>query len=279
MPRFTRRNHGKGHSYTLDGYRIPGVTTVIGTLDKPALVQWAASETAAYADEHWAELSELRSADRIKRLERARLATNRRAIVTGNRVHALGERISRGEQIDPADIAPGERPYVEGYARLLDDWELDIEHTEMPVCHSEYRYAGTLDAIGTSPRLGRVLLDIKTSRRVYAETALQLAAYRYADLGILTTESVGPRGGRVTSDTEISMPEVDVCAIVHVREDSCTLQLAKADQDTWAVFLHLLEVYDTWARPTSWASRDDDDHLNPISDPIYIENHPRRDRA
>ena len=57
MARFARRNVGKSHSYTLDGRRIHGVTTVIGTLDKPALVDWAARETAAYADEHWTRLS------------------------------------------------------------------------------------------------------------------------------------------------------------------------------------------------------------------------------
>ena len=56
MSRFTRKNHGSSHSYLLDGAPIPGVTSVIGILDKPALVKWAASETAAYADEHWAEL-------------------------------------------------------------------------------------------------------------------------------------------------------------------------------------------------------------------------------
>ena len=36
---FTRKNHGDNHSYYLDGVKIPGVTSIIGVLDKPALVR------------------------------------------------------------------------------------------------------------------------------------------------------------------------------------------------------------------------------------------------
>ena len=101
-----RKNQGSGHSYELDGRWIPGVTTVIGAvLDKPALVSWAARETAAYADEHWARLSGMRSADRIVELERARYATNKKATQKGHRIHALAERIQAGETVDvPTEI-------------------------------------------------------------------------------------------------------------------------------------------------------------------------------
>lgn len=158
MPRFARRNHGKSHSYTLDGAWIPGVTTVIGLLDKPALVEWAAKETAAYADEHWSELSSLRSADRIDRLVKARYATNRRAIVKGNRVHNLGEKVAHHEAVEvPAEL----RSQVEAYARFLDRWSFATVATETPCCNTEYGYAGTFDLIVDSPRLGRSLMDIK----------------------------------------------------------------------------------------------------------------------
>lgn len=41
MTTIARRNHGRNHSYTVDGQKVPGVTTIIGNgLPKPALVAW-----------------------------------------------------------------------------------------------------------------------------------------------------------------------------------------------------------------------------------------------
>lgn len=276
MARFARKNHASSHSYTLDGHRVPGVTTIIGILDKPALVGWAAKETAAYADEHWAELSSLRSADRIERLTKARFATNRRAIVRGNRVHALGERLFHGEQIEEGEITPELRPWVEGYAKFLDEWEMEFIATEMPVANTEYRYAGTADAFAWSPRLGNVLLDNKTGKGVYSETALQLGAYRYCDLGLQAVEKTGPRGGKKTAWEEAEVPNVDHTLVAHIREDGTSLIPVKGDEETYEAFLYMVAVYDMWSRRTDWNNRSNDDALRPVSDPIYPEDFPRK---
>lgn len=273
-PRLQRRNHGKSHSYTIDGERVPGVTTIIGTLDKPALVAWAARETAAYADEHWPELSELRSADRIERLTKARFMSNRKAIVRGNRVHALGERIANGEQIDPAEIGDGLRSWVEAYAKFLDDWDMEVLHTEMPIGKLDYRYAGTLDAIVRSPRLGTIVLDLKTGKGVYNEVGLQLAAYRYADLGLVSKEVTGPRGGKRTEWAETALPQIDGAYVAHLHEDSVEFHEVKADEDVFETFLYIREVYDNWVRRTSWDARNDDDYLAIVGDAIYPEDRP-----
>ncbi|MDO5677492.1 MAG: hypothetical protein Q4G35_08310 [Propionibacteriaceae bacterium] len=279
MARFARKNHANSHSYTLDGHRIPGVTTIIGILDKPALVGWAAKETAAYADEHWTELSALRSADRIERLTKARFATNRRAIVRGNRVHALGERLFKGEEIPEGDISPELRPWVEGYARFLDEWEFEFIATEMPLCSTDYRYGGTADGFAWSPRLGNVLLDLKTGKGVYGETALQLAAYRYADLGLSAVEKIGPRGGRSTVWEECPVPQVDTTVVAHIREDGTSLIPVKGDEETHEAFLYMATVYDLWVRRTDWNNRSDADALRAVADPIYPEDFPRKDIA
>lgn len=279
MARFARRNHGQGHSYALDGQRIPGVTTICGILDKPALLDWAARETAAYADEHWTELSGLRSADRIERMTKARYATNRKAVVRGNRVHSLGERISRGEQIPMVDL-PGELvPWVESYARFLDAWDLEIVHSEAPVAHTGYRYGGTLDAIAYSPRLGTILLDLKTGKGVYEEVGLQLAAYRYCDLLLSQQEIRGPRGGAKTIDAEVPMPDIDATWVAHLHETSVEFRPVKADEETWESYLFMLEVYDRWVRRTSWRNRDEADALRIIGDAAYPEDHPKTNRA
>lgn len=273
-PRLQRRNHGKSHSYTINGAWVPGVTSVIGVLDKPALVAWAANETAAYADEHWAELSELRSADRIERLKKARFQTNRKAIVRGNRVHALGERVSKGEQIDEGEIDPALRPWIDAYARFLDDWDIEILHTEIPVGKLDYLYAGTADAFAYSPRLGTFVLDLKTGKGVYSEVGLQLAAYRYADIGLQQVEKIGPRGGVKTEWQEVALPDVDGAYVAHLHEDSVEFHEVKADQQTFESFLYLREIYDSWVRPTSWDTRNSEEHIRIIGDPIYPEDRP-----
>ena len=70
----TRRiNHGRGHSYLLDGERADGITWILGNgVPKPALVNWAARESAGYAVDHWDELQTVGASERLRRIERAR---------------------------------------------------------------------------------------------------------------------------------------------------------------------------------------------------------------
>ena len=53
-PRLTR---GRGHTYRIDGQRVPSVTGIMKMLDKPALIAWAARMSAGYAIDHWDELA------------------------------------------------------------------------------------------------------------------------------------------------------------------------------------------------------------------------------
>ena len=269
--RFVRRNQGSSHSYTLDGNRIPGVTTVIGILDKPALVNWAAKETAIYADENWAKLSAMRSGDRIDEMTKARYNTNRKAVVKGNRVHALGERLAHGETVDvPLEI----RSQVDAYARFLDRWDLTMVATETPVCHTDWAFGGTFDLIAESPRYGRSLMDIKTGSGVYSEVALQLNAYAQCDLRLVASEITGPRGGKRTEWLEAPMPQIDTLLVAHVLVDEVEMVPVKLDPHIFDAFLHLLEVFESWHKRTSWNVRDEDSFDPPIGKPVWPEEVP-----
>ena len=70
--RLQRRNYGNGHGYQLDGRKVPGVTSITGKLDKPALIGWAARTAAGYAVDHWDELSRKPILERAKEIEDAR---------------------------------------------------------------------------------------------------------------------------------------------------------------------------------------------------------------
>src|SRR4051812_45198678 len=96
-----RLNHGRGHSYLLDGLKVPGVTTLPGKgFPKPGLIDWAAGEVAAHAVDHWDELAALPISERLRRLEKAHNKVRDAAAVRGTRVHTLAHRLVLGEQVE-----------------------------------------------------------------------------------------------------------------------------------------------------------------------------------
>ncbi|KKL03831.1 hypothetical protein LCGC14_2622160, partial [marine sediment metagenome] len=119
------------------------------------------------------------------------------------------------------------------------------------------RWAGTLDAIATFDRdlfddaalrvfqdddmptpmrlegqTLRLLVDYKTGKGVYPEVALQLAGYRYADTFL---------GGPDASET--TMPQVDGCAVLHLREDGYDLIPIRVDDDTFTTLQYTREMH------------------------------------
>src|SRR5215472_8993983 len=103
----TRRNHGRGHSYVVDGVKLPGVTAILGAaLPKPALIEWAGKTTASYAVDRWAELTELPPSKRLDALNRARFEEKDTAAKRGTEVHRLAEQLVAGVEVDkPEELA------------------------------------------------------------------------------------------------------------------------------------------------------------------------------
>ena len=267
--RFKRRNHGNGHSYTLDGHKIPGVTTIIGVLDKPGLVNWASEVTAQYAVDNWAHLSSLQMIPRYEELKRARFNVVKKAADQGKRIHALADKIAQGHEVEvPAEL---EQP-VEAYARFLDRWDFETLWTEAPVCNFDYRYGGTLDLICRSDRFGTSLIDTKTGKGVYDDFALQQAAYRHADVLLREIPQTGPRGGKKPSIwVEEPMPEIDTVLIAHVTGDTVDLKPIKAGPDVFEQFLFCLALFEGWIKRTSWTYKSEATFDPTIGPTIYPE--------
>ena len=237
--------HG-AHGYKLDGRKVPGATTVIDVLAKPALVRWAAGIVADHAVDHWDTLADLPLSERGKALRAAPDNRKKEAGIRGKRIHSLAEGLAHG---DPVEVPDELRGPVEAIARFLDQWDMETVVNECAVAHTGYRYAGTFDAVVTSPKLhdGQpVMLDYKTGSGIYDEIALQLAAYRYADYACERVPSQpGPRGGkpkRAHELVEIGMPETVAGYGVHVREDVAVLVPTDSDENTWRQFLYALQI-------------------------------------
>src|SRR5262249_46349622 len=89
-----RKNHGRGHTYYIDGGKVDGVTTILSTgPPKPALVRWAANTAAELAVNEWDELACLPVADRLKRIADGPNVARDTAAVRGTRIHALADRL------------------------------------------------------------------------------------------------------------------------------------------------------------------------------------------
>jgi hypothetical protein len=181
--RVRRRNYGRNHAYYLtreDGseVKLDGVTTLLSEgLAKPALVNWAANTTAAYAVDNWEELGALPPSKRLQELKSAKQKDLDAAGRRGTEVHALAEKVLHGEEVEVPDAIAG---HVESAVRFLDEWEIEPVLSETTVFNATRGYGGTFDMVVRSRRLpGRVILgDWKTTRSgIFNETALQLSAY------------------------------------------------------------------------------------------------------
>jgi len=152
---------GRAHiRYRLrDGTLVPGVTTVLGVLAKPGLVQWANSlglagiDTRGYVD------------------ELARI---------GTLAHQMIENDLGTEPPDLAGYSPEEIDRAENCLIKWYDWrkrhEVIPAWIERPLVSERLRYGGTIDCLARID--GRLeVLDIKTARRIYDEHLIQVAAY------------------------------------------------------------------------------------------------------
>lgn len=245
---------GSGHRYTDDGLPVPGVTSILsGGFPKPALVDWAAREAGAYVVDHWADLLDMSPSERARAVEQARYNSNREATARGREIHAAGEAIAHGEAVDVPARLYGP---AKAYADWLNAWGVEVTHTECPVINRTHNYAGTFDMlcrIDGEPWL----IDLKTGKGVFAETALQLAAYAHAEAMLL------PDG------TEVEMPRVAHVGVAHVATDSVRLLPVDAGEATFRLFLYVAEVA-RFLRDVKAGDTPIGDAINPTEDRIRV---------
>ena len=230
MPNPTRRiNRGRGHSYLLDGEPIDGVTTILDDgIPKPALINWAATTTAGYAVDHWDELANETPSARLKKLERARWESSGAAAARGTDIHTLAMRLANGEEVTVPEPLTG---HVDAYLQFVDDWQPQEVLVEVPVFNRTLRYAGTLDLVADLRDGARWILDWKTTAKgIFRETAVQLAAYRYAEFYLDADGQEQP------------MPKVDFAGAVWLRADGYDLHPVDAGDSTFRLFRYAQQV-------------------------------------
>jgi len=199
-----------------DDLTLWSVTTIIGVLDKPALLYWAAEMTADCAIDNeatWkAMLTDRGRPEAVKWLRDARFRRPKTLLSSaelGTAVHTVCEeyaltgtrpdadRIASAIRAEgsPATDVPAEVKLITRMVDRFDSWLQRFtpayQATEVCVYNPTYGYAGTADAFLTIDGF-RAIVDYKSSREPYdsrgkpktpypEQVGLQLAAYRHAD--------------------------------------------------------------------------------------------------
>lgn len=223
------------HRYTLDGQRIPSVTTILGVVDKPGLPYWAAGLVARDAIEHndaWA--ARIRAGDNpeniIRDLKRTPWKERDKAARRGTRIHQVMEAAAHGDPTDcPQDLLPMAQQAID----LLDRENIQALETEARGYNKTLWYAGTIDLIATI-RDETWLLDWKSSRSIHETHVMQIAAYAHMDT-LLTVDG-----------KEKPMPHIDRLGIIHISDDDATLIPAgHPDGPGWEAFQAANILYST----------------------------------
>lgn len=246
--RARRASGGKRFYVWGRGERYWSVTTILNALPKDALKYWAAGMVAAFAYDQahsWLGLPRPAAIDLLKR-EPLRYTGNKAEI--GQALHDAAEAYTLGKPLSTAPFEEDLRMLVAHFLEFLHAIKPRFIATEAEIYNRTQRYAGRFDAIievgadvlsklpvPWDPPEGRdfvrLLVDYKTGKGVYHESALQLNAYAAGEfIG-------GPDG------SEQPIPELDGLAVIHITVDGWEIVPVKLDDELFRAFLYVREVF------------------------------------
>jgi len=193
-----------------DGIRVPGVTTILRLLAKPALI-------------HWAWKCGIDAIDyRIRRDKASDIGTCAHHIIAAD-ITSFGADLS---EFSKATIDKAENAYLAWMDWCKSFGDYNTIASEIPmVCSS---YGGTLDWV--IERDGKIILiDFKTSKGIYPEMVYQLSAYKNL------------WNGQVDNLDK----QIEECYILRIgKEDGAFEQRKYTDlNEEFCIFEHLLGVY------------------------------------
>jgi hypothetical protein len=155
---------------------------------------------------------------------------------SGTCTHRLVECHIKGIEPDLSDFTQNQIDKAEnGFLAFL-DWEknnkLEYVAIEIPVVSEELRYGGTVDMI-TKKNGSLWLIDLKTSKGVWPEMKVQVAAYKYA-----YEQQEGKR--------------IDECHLLQLNKEDGSFQHHSLSReqvdDAWLVFEHCRRLYEIQKR-------------------------------
>lgn len=219
-----------GRFYSIDGVDYPSVTHILSAaIAKPALIAWSANveraactEAAADLYEEWSKLVAFPQMPRESFVSTlatrlGKVKAHQKALTKGAEVGTQAHKLIEWTMRTALKAEAGPKPEVSEAALLAflhwEDWATRVALKpvliERTVYSKIHQYAGTLDI------LARVngeltLVDLKTSKGIYPEMFLQLAAYQKAleEMGyVVPTKRLLIRLPKLDSDPSFEVVE------------------------------------------------------------------------
>ncbi len=167
----------EAHAYTWGGEFVPGVTSILKVIDKPALAGWYVKVTRDY----WLDAVNSGRTDFAK-IHKESWSANKNiskdAADIGKNVHAYAEAHFKGLPL-PELLTDQAKLGVEAFHKWLIAHKVVVKASERLVFSKEHYYAGTCDFVAEIDGVLSVG-DIKTSSGIYPEMRMQTAAYQNA---------------------------------------------------------------------------------------------------
>ena len=248
------------HRYKLDGEWVPGVTTILGVLDKPAIPKWAASQVAEYVADNPDGVETLRAMGRgpmVQALKGLPWARRDAAGTRGNVLHDYAEALLKGEEVEVAEEHVG---VMESALAFMEDWHIKPLIIEFPCASREHRWAGTGDLIAEyrrpdTGREGVAIFDWKSGKAIYPEFAWQLSAYGHAEFHGLDGD-------------EKPLPTCEDAFGVQIRPDGYDAVPLAFGRDIYEEFLSIRRTYEV-------ATKGRGDYRRPGSGHVGLSIQPR----
>jgi hypothetical protein len=194
------------------GNKVPGVTTCLGLLSKPALIPWAYK----------------RGKDGLELYE-----SRDKAADVGTIIHARIMYYYKGLEVDNSNISPEVWEMTQNSMKSFYEWarprKVKPILVEEPLISEKYQYGGTFDIYGKMDK-ELTLLDFKSGSGLYDEHFIQLAGY----LQLLRENGHSP-------------VKIVILNIPKTRDDSFTLKSISADEYSLELrfkkFIKLVEIW------------------------------------
>jgi hypothetical protein len=163
---------------------LPSVTSYLGLLDKPALMDWKLNQALTAADSNPRQKDETLDywVARIKDAAHDQVVE---AADKGSEIHKALEECTAG-----APVPPDLEPYVRPFLNWLTEKGLQQTGREVRIVSGKYGYAGTTDCLFSFGASGKGIIDYKSKKTKpgqkvdsYPEHKMQLAAYAAAHYG------------------------------------------------------------------------------------------------
>ena len=192
-----------------DGTLIPGVTTPLGVLAKPALIPWANAlglqgiKVREYVD----QLAEI-----------------------GTLAHAMVQAHLQGVKPDVQDYTSSQVSRAENSLLSFFEWEkshrLKPLLLEKPLISEKYRFGGTVDCYGYLDGVA-TLIDFKTSKAIYDEHFYQVSAY-----------------WKLLEEAGFLVERAMILQIGREETEGFSVKVVGALSREWEIFLHALAIYE-----------------------------------